>query len=120
MLGKLFTFCATAVVLTAGVGRRQIRAARAGGPRRPALGLQVAAVLLLALATGPAPGQQISSTPRENLCVTNGSVYSVVESSGTIYLGGDFTHVGPATGSFVAIGDANGQWAPKKVSSDQS
>src|SRR4051794_4707599 len=39
----------------------------------------------------------------QHLWVTNGSVFSVVRAGGTIYLGGTFTQVGPATGGCVPI-----------------
>ena len=42
-----------------------------------------------------------AQTVDPNLWVTNGPVYSVVREGGTIYIGGHFTQVGPATGGGV-------------------
>jgi hypothetical protein len=65
---------------------------------------------LLALAV---PGtvlspQALAQTLHENLWVTNGPVNAVATSGSTIYLGGAFTQVGPATGSGVAIDASTG------------
>jgi hypothetical protein len=48
---------------------------------------------------GPALAQGV----RTDLYVTNGTVKSVVEAGGVIYLGGHFTQVGPATGAAVPL-----------------
>ncbi|HET9233879.1 MAG TPA: hypothetical protein VFP10_07050, partial [Candidatus Eisenbacteria bacterium] len=40
----------------------------------------------------------LAQTVDPNLWVTNGPVSSVVHDGGTIYIGGNFTRVGPATG----------------------
>ena len=55
----------------------------------------------------PAAGA-ISSTP-DRTYVTNGPVRAVVRAGDTIYIGGDFTQVGPRTSPGVAIDRANGQ-----------
>ena len=39
----------------------------------------------------------------EHLWATNGYVRTVVRDGGTIYIGGEFTHVGPVTGSGAPI-----------------
>jgi hypothetical protein len=44
--------------------------------------------------------------------ITNGSVMTMVESGGVVYIGGSFTAVGPRTGSFVAVDRNTGQRAP--------
>lgn len=44
----------------------------------------------------------------QSLWVANGPVKSIVRSAGTIYIGGSFTEVGPATGSFLNIDAASG------------
>jgi len=44
-----------------------------------------------------------STTPRLNLWVTNGQVFTVLADQSTLYIGGDFTYVGPRTGSGVGI-----------------
>ena len=56
----------------------------------------------------PAYGQPIN----ENLWVTNGDVYAVVRSGGTIYIGGAFGQVGPATGGGVPLDAATGAPIP--------
>ena len=44
-----------------------------------------------------------------NMWVTNGAVSAIVRSGNTIYLGGDFTYVGPKTGSGVQLSSSTGQ-----------
>jgi hypothetical protein len=44
----------------------------------------------------------------QNLWVTNGPVSSIARDRGTIYIGGNFTQVGPATGGWVAIDSSSG------------
>ena len=45
---------------------------------------------------------------REDLYVTNGGVSAAVPSGNTLYIGGDFTEVGPATGGWVPIDSTTG------------
>jgi len=59
------------------------------------------ALLLFAAAAG-------AQTIRENFCVTDGKVMASALSNGTLYFGGTFTHVGPATGGGVPIDSASG------------
>jgi len=57
---------------------------------------------------GPALAQPVDG----NLWITNGYVRSVVRAGGTVYIGGDFSHVGPATGGAVALDLATGALSP--------
>jgi hypothetical protein len=52
-----------------------------------------------------APAQSV----RQDLCVTHGTVRAVATSGNTIHTGGDFTQVGPATGSAVPLDATTGQ-----------
>jgi trimeric autotransporter adhesin len=68
--------------------------------------LSILLVTLFAVA-GPLPlayGQTIN----DNLWVANGNVRSTVVAGNTLYVGGDFTYVGPATGRGAAIDVATG------------
>ena len=58
----------------------------------------------LASFAGPASSQVLDT----KFWVTNAEVYAMVLSGGIAYLGGQFTHVGPLTGGFVAINNATG------------
>ena len=61
---------------------------------------------LLAALIFPAPSG--SQTLQSNLWVTNGYVLSIVPSGGTLYVGGNFDQVGPATGGWVGINAGTG------------
>src|ERR1043166_625242 len=99
-------------------GGRQNSARGEGMNRNGLIQLEIRTLVALCVASCPllfagrAAGRQISAISRPNLWVTNGTVYSIAESCGTIYLGGTFSYVGPPTGSFVAIDTATGQWNP--------
>ena len=66
--------------------------------------------LLLVLGGRPAVAAgALSSTPDEQVWVTNGPVYAAaIAPDGTTYIGGDFSYVGPRTGSGVALDAASG------------
>src|SRR6185295_17820415 len=62
-----------------------------------------AAAFMLLLA-GASSAQTVDTT----LWVANGPVFTVVRDAGTVYIGGGFTRVGPATGGGVPIDAATG------------
>ncbi|MBI5215078.1 MAG: T9SS type A sorting domain-containing protein [Ignavibacteriae bacterium] len=66
--------------------------------------LMVAVVITLFSGASLLPAQTI----QDNLWVTNGAVYSTVRTGNTIYIGGQFSQVGPATGSCVNINSSTG------------
>jgi hypothetical protein len=69
----------------------------------------VLVIAVMALAALNVPGARAqSSTPREETWVTNGAVQAIVCTTDTIYIGGDFTYVGPATGGGVPLDASTG------------
>jgi len=64
--------------------------------------------LMLSVIEGECAWAQ-SSTPRKETWVTNGTVHAIVATTDTVYLGGEFTYVGPITGNGVPIDRASGQ-----------
>ena len=56
-------------------------------------------MLLLGLLLSIPARAQLSSTPQEKFWTTDGTVYSMLETNGAIYIGGDFSYVGPNNGS---------------------
>jgi len=70
------------------------------------LGRSIAQLALVALLTIPEVAR--SQVQQQSLWITNGSVSAIAPSAGTIYLGGNFTEVGPAVGSAVAIDTGTG------------
>ena len=72
---------------------------RTGSLRR---GISLIAGLVAALLLWSA-GVGLAQTVDTTLWVTNGGVRAIVADGSTIYIGGTFTQVGPATGSWVAI-----------------
>src|SRR6185503_9090410 len=67
----------------------------------------VIAGMAVAVLLGSA-GIGLAQTVDTTLWVTNGQVNAVVSNGGTIYIGGDFSRVGPATGSGVALDAGSG------------
>jgi hypothetical protein len=66
--------------------------------------LAIFAIVFALSSAGPALAQTIDTT----LWVTNGAVNALARDGGTLYVGGSFTQVGPATGGFVAIDSTTG------------
>jgi hypothetical protein len=57
----------------------------------------------------PIHAQVLPNTPRQNLWATNGTVYAIQPVGNTIYLGGNFSYVGPATGGGVPLATSDGK-----------
>lgn len=75
----------------------------------------IGAFAVLGLAVGLAilsPGAGFAQTIDQNLWATDGLVNSIVRDGETIYIGGAFGHVGPATGGGVPIDAASGGFPP--------
>ena len=72
-------------------------------------------VAVLALAAGaiglvcPSRTQAQSDIPREETWVTDGPVHAIARTTDTVYIGGDFSYMGPYTGCGVPIDTATGQ-----------
>jgi hypothetical protein len=67
-----------------------------------------AAALLL---DGRSVFSQLSETPQEDTWITNGTVRAITRTAETVYLGGDFTYVGPYTGCGVPLNKSTGKAA---------
>lgn len=67
----------------------------------------VAGLLVGTSATGARA--QLSETPRENMWITDGPVYSFAQTSGTLYIGGRFDNIGLYTGGGIPTDAATGQ-----------
>ncbi|HMN28182.1 MAG TPA: delta-60 repeat domain-containing protein, partial [Caldilineaceae bacterium] len=69
-------------------------------------------ILSLALAwlwlSCPVLAQEVSNSPNPNLWVVDGAVYGMARMGDVIYIGGDFTYVGPATGTGVLLDTIGG------------
>jgi trimeric autotransporter adhesin len=65
-------------------------------------------VVVLALLGAPSAGAAVVPTPDETF-VTNGEVRAIARSADTIYLGGEFSRVGPSTGPWVALSPSSGE-----------
>ena len=63
-------------------------------------------LLLLSVAATQAGAQ--ANFPLDSFWVTDGAVYGITESGGTVYLGGAFNYVGPRTGNLVRLDAATG------------
>jgi hypothetical protein len=77
-------------------------------------------LVLAAAVTWLAPGAAWAQEIDENMWVTNGTVNTVVHDGGTVYLGGWFTQVGPATGGGVPLDATTGllpPWFPRVAGS---
>ncbi len=70
-----------------------------------------AALLALALLSASPAGAALSAHP-DTTYVTDGQVLAVARSADRIYLGGDFTQVGPRTGPGVGISSSDGHVPP--------
>lgn len=77
------------------------------GMNSPYLRIHPLPVLALAFALA-GPAELRAQVPDSALWVANGEVRAMVESGNTLYLGGDFTEVGPSTGAGVPIDAATG------------
>src|SRR5262245_13852787 len=64
--------------------------------------------LLAIILAGAARGQVISNHPRPDVWVTNGTVTTMAQDSGILYLGGAFSYVGPRTGGGAVVDVASG------------
>ncbi len=72
--------------------------------------VSVVVALACALAASPA-GAAVSATPASTSWVTNGTVYSsATDADGNVFIGGDFTSVGPRTGAGIALTSTDGQY----------
>jgi trimeric autotransporter adhesin len=75
-----------------------------GACTRTGMTLARGLIVLAGLTSGVAHAQIV----QESFHVTNGPVHATALSGNTLYIGGDFTQVGPATGSFVSIDATTG------------
>jgi trimeric autotransporter adhesin len=72
------------------------------------------AVILVFVATVIWPHQAValSSAPNSSTWVTDGTVYAIVDNGTTVYIGGEFSYVGPNTGFGAPIIASTGSLAP--------
>jgi hypothetical protein len=77
--------------------------------------LRAALTLVLLLALGivllpvtPTHAQVLPNTPRQSLWMTNGTVNAIQQVGNTLYIGGNFTYVGPITGGGVPLAVSDG------------
>ena len=81
--------------------------ARRKSPASLCLGVATALVLLAAVLAAPV-AQALSPAPAPTF-MTNGPVYAVAPTASAIYIGGNFTRVGPWTGPGVGIDPSTGK-----------
>src|SRR6266850_158739 len=74
----------------------------------PRYGTSLTAGLLVSLLLLSSAGAGLAQTVDTTLWVTDNTVNTVLRDGGTIYIGGDFTLVGPVTGGGVAIDASTG------------
>lgn len=75
-------------------------------PGSPSYRFKLVSLLALSAFVGPADG---SESLRQGFWVTNGPVHAVVESGNTVFVGGEFTRVGPMPGNAVALDVESGE-----------
>jgi hypothetical protein len=80
-----------------------------GWQRRTAV---AATACALAAGLSAAAGAEVADTPDAATWVADGPVYAVARSSDRTFIGGDFSHVGPRTGSGVQIATDTGRLSP--------
>jgi len=68
----------------------------------------LAAIAFAVMLAMLAPREGVSQSIDQKFWVTNGPVRTVVASAGTVYIGGFFDQVGPATGSGVPVAAGSG------------
>ena len=97
------------------VDRQNLDDPHAGAPRRavanPLARRFILATMVLAAASAMACAFVAASdaqTVRQDLDIANGAVGPIVVSGNTLYIGGNFTYVGPETGGGVPVGAATG------------
>lgn len=73
--------------------------------RRLCVTLAVAGLIAAGL---PLRSAVAGATPQADFWIANGPVYSTVLSGATLYIGGDFTYVGPQTGAGVTVNTISG------------
>jgi trimeric autotransporter adhesin len=83
-------------------------------PRRIRHHLEFAAVIALAVWTivGAQAFAVLSDAPRGDMWETNGGVRALARTTDTLYIGGEFTYVGPHTGGGVPVDAGTGQAVP--------
>src|SRR5512139_244906 len=75
--------------------------------RLPVIAAFIAASLVALVVAGSLPAR--AQTVHPHLPVTNGSVLAIATLGNTVYVGGAFTHMGPASGSACALDPATGK-----------
>ncbi len=72
----------------------------------------IAGTGLLFLTQAPCVSAQPPEIPNPDTWVTDGAVHAIETARGIIYIGGNFTHVGPNTGTGAALSAATGKPQP--------